>query len=288
MLKTIFILSLALFQALANATPMSDGDAQAFIVSSRQTCFKNTRSGAAYKSLTDAQISQYCSCYSNKAASIVTNEDLKSFSVSKDASIFNRMRSESTSYCDEKAMKEWKWDFKAILKNTPSDSIDLSSFKDQYIRGFMKSCNRGGLSDGKYDVVVDKLVSKMTQDLLCKCEANKSVELLTFDKLKQVIITNDKSIIESEMKAAIDYCMGSNKIINDKQIISVGYASKCKKEYTESPGKYSTYEIDSLCACEGKRVADKFGSFKNAAAFAPEKRLAIMNEVSNYCERYAF
>ena len=153
-MKFSILLSLILLylsSSISSATPMSDGDAQAFIVSSRQTCFKNTISSTTYKSLSDGQISQYCSCYSNKAASIITDEDLKIFSKTKDASIFDKMRIVSTEYCDAIAIKEWKWDFKRILNDVPNDSLSNPAFKTAFIRGFLKSCNRGGLSTGAHE-----------------------------------------------------------------------------------------------------------------------------------------
>ena len=288
MLK-IILLSLFIFPIFSSlATPMNEGDKQAFIVSSKQACYKNTRESIAYKSLTDSQIGQYCSCYANKASVLITNEDLSKFTQTNDISIFNKARKEATNYCDTKAISEWKWNIKSIIADMPADKVNMNDYKEEYIKGFMGTCNRGGFSIGKFDSIIDKILTKTKQDNLCTCQANKSLELLTFDKIKKLIATGDKLIIDSELKASVDFCMKKENLISAKELLAIGFANKCTKDMSTSSSNYSNYEIETQCYCQGKRIADKLGSLKRASEMAEDKRKSIVNEVLNYCERNAY
>jgi len=288
MLKFLLITFYSFFINYAIATPMSEGETQAFIVSSKQACYKNVRDSVAYKSLTDSQIVQYCSCYANKASVLITNEDLFKFTLTKDFSIFNKAKTDATNYCDKKAISEWKWNLNSIIADMPADTVSMNAYKDEYIKGFMGTCNRGGFSIGKYDGIIDKILSKNKQDNLCACEANKSLELLTFEKVKKLIATGDKSIIEPELKASLDYCIKKENLISAKELLAIGFANKCTKDMSTSSNNYSNYEIEAQCYCQGKRISDKFGSLKKVSEMAEDKRKSIVNEVLSYCERYAY
>ena len=288
MTKKLLFFTFLFWHILSFSTPMSDGDTQAFIVSSKQTCYKNIRDSVAYKSLTDSQIGQYCSCYANKSSALITNEDLSKFTQTKDVSIFNKARIEATNYCDTKAISEWKWNIKSIIADMPADKVNMNDYKEDYIKGFMGTCNRGGFSIGKFDSIIDKILSKTKQDNLCSCEANKSLELLTFDKIKKLMATGDKLIIDSELKASVDFCMKKENLISAKELLAIGFANKCTKDMSSSSNNYSNYEIETQCFCQGKRIADKLGSLKRASEMAEDKRKSIVNEVLNYCERYAY
>lgn len=103
------MLSLILYilAVTANGTPMSEEDRKAFIETATPGCLARQKEQLLSKSWAASQQNEYCDCYINRAANLITHEDLQQFTETNSNSHITPKLDESDYYCMRMLLKKW-------------------------------------------------------------------------------------------------------------------------------------------------------------------------------------
>lgn len=131
-MKKVFVSFCALiFVAFTYATPLSGDEKKDFLKTSHKACFAKQRGAATNRARSDAQLHEYCSCYTNRLADVVSVEDFKEMFKTKSTDSIESRANTAGNYCIERFTK--KLAIKSSNATAKIDTLSICNSASSYV-----------------------------------------------------------------------------------------------------------------------------------------------------------
>lgn len=272
MTKILMILALLQFCVTAHSTPLSPIERQEFAASFSKGCLIGQHKEPTSAKLSEGVLLQFCSCVATRNAEFTTRESIEE-TESAEAQKARKQRSQrERDYCDEKVAGELKIDSKVQAAFTG----DREALTGLFHKAVSDNCVRGNVTNF---IVINKVFSPGSQSALCKCQTERSAQLISFRTLKAVATTREVGLISNELDEAYGYCVENNVLLQRERFVYRA-TNLCLRLAELGQRKFSQDKTENYCACMGEQTA-KFTTSWEQYTSLPEERLEEIRKTSS-------